>query len=634
MVEVKYILAKEQYIREHLLIVKPFSVLLMLSGLSLSAIADVSLLNSIDSNARNSLQSALNGQQSGVAAMLEGFSTTDLSRSQAIAMAVKQAPQLSANEQARLIAEANLVSQKALFDWTLTATASLTQTDFNQRTESINRERVTGFTISGDEPAAGDPNADPTVDEDGTPVVVSDIVGNLLCITIAGEIANPEQCAFSTEISEREEFASADADATNAWSFGLSGARNFHMGSQLELGLSLSRRTKNFYPLDDLGLLAPLSVEDPIGNGSRYPWTTTLFVQYVTPLPFGKNFGQYGSAAALGEELAVLADQQSLQTEHNVREQLLQQVDSAWWQLSRSVMRLETAKNKSANLTERLDAARRRYEQREITNFEYTQVRAALARSKAGEQAAWVTYRQSSQQLSGLLGLESATALFPVGLNESVKSAQRIDQQEFLDSVVKENPALQADRVAVLNRQALVKNAEQNFKPDLNVVVRMELSQSDRVLGYESAGDSLSNSLSPDNANWFVGLNYRYPFGKNAEKARRYQTQIQLSQAKTTLLQNEIALTSRANQTVVSMDALIANTETAAVRVGLAKDAFERATRERARSRISEFEYLQIVDDFESAQVAWIDQLISQQTLRSSALALQGKLMNEAGADL
>lgn len=616
------------------MMVRRLALLITLAGYCWSANAEMELLESFDADARKTIEAALNGQQAGVTRVLKDHSIREVSRSDSLSLAIKQAPQLLANEQSRAIAEAKLTQQKAVFDWVLALSASFTQTDFNERTDFINRERVTGFTISGDQPAAGDPNADPTVDEDGTPIVVSDSVGNLLCITIAGEIANPEQCAFSTEISEREEFASADVDATNAWSFAVSSSRNFHMGSQLELGLSLSRRTKNFYPLDDLGLLAPLSVDDPIGNGSRYPWTTTLFLEYVTPLPFGKNYGQYGSAAALGERLASLANEQSMQTENSVREQLLQQVDNAWWQLSRSLMRLQSAKNKQNNLNARLDVAKRRYELREISNFEFAQVRANLARSHAREQSAWVAYIQSSQQLNGLLGLERGNILFPVGLGESVQSAERFDKRALLVDVVQNNPSIEADRVAVLNSQAIAKNAEQNFKPDLNVVLRLELSQSDRVLGYESAGDSLSNSLSADNSNWFVGLSYRYPFGKNAEKAQRFQSQIRLKQARTRLLQNEISLISRVNQTVVNMDALIANTEAAAVRVKLAKEAFERATKERSRSRISEFEFLQVVDDLESSQVAWIDQLINQQTLHSSALALQGRLMTESGAGL
>lgn len=617
-----------------MMIMSRVALTMTLMGGCICANAEVALLDSFDTDARKTVESALSGQQEGVAKVLGGRTISELSRGQALSLAVKQSPQFLANDQSRTISEANLSQQKALFDWTLALSASFTQTDFNKRTESINRERVTGFTISGDQPAAGDPDAEPTVDEDGTPVVVSDSVGNLLCITIAGEIANPEQCAFSTEVSEQVEFASADADATNAWSFALSGRRNFHMGSQLELGLSLSRRTKNFYPLDDLGLLAPLSIDDPIGNGSRYPWTTTVFLEYVTPLPFGKNFGQYGSAAALGEQLASLANQRSMQTENSVREQLLQQVDNAWWLVSRSLMRLQSAKNKQSNLNARLVVAKRRFEQREITNFEFSQVRASVAKSNANEQSAWVVYIQSSQQLTGLLGLPRGAVIFPAGLGESVKSVDRLDKQALLADVVQNNPSIEADRIAVLNSQAIAKNAEQNFKPDLNVVLRLEMSQSDRVLGYESAGDSLSNSFSADNSNWFLGLNYRLPFGKNAETAQRFQSQIRLNQARTTVLQKQVLLTSRVNQAVVRMDALIANTEAAAVRVKLASDAFERATKERSRSRISEFEYLQVVDDLESSQVAWIDQLISQQTLHSSALALQGKLITESGVGL
>ncbi|MCB1754653.1 MAG: TolC family protein [Gammaproteobacteria bacterium] len=595
--------------------------------------ASVELARSEQGRVAAIIQHATGSQQPGVAGLLFGRKPAELSRRQVMQLAVGQSPAVLANEQSRTIAEASLQRQNAEFDWVLGLTTSISQTSFNERTEQITRERVTTVTVSGDDlgDTVEDAQDGPQVGEDGEPVAVTDSVGNLLCITVAGEIANPEQCALQTEISTNDEFASVDADSTNAWTFGASTSRVFGVGSQLQFGLGVSRRTKNFYPLDDAGLIAPLSNSDPIGNGSRYPWTSRLFAEYLTPLPFSKGYGRYGSAAALGVELAKINNQQSIFTEQAVRQSLLLQIDQAYWGHVRSMLRLQSAVAIRENLEARLASAERRFRQRALTNYELAQVQSALASARAREQSAWVGFVASSDQLVNLLAMDAGTVVLPAGFYDELGDIGLLDRNTLLKSVLDDNPGVNASRVAVRNSEVLMQSAERNLKPDLNVVLSLELSQSDRVLGYENMGDSLSNLFSPDNTNWFIGVQYKLPFGKNAEKARRRQASIRLTRSRDTVLLDEVDLTSQVNALAARNNASMTLVNNAEQRLRLAQTAFDRANTARDQGSISEFEYLSIVSDLDSARLAWIDQLVDQQQIESSAQALQGKLGGQQG---
>ncbi len=580
------------------------------------------------------IQNAAESQQPGVAAILFGRQLSELSRQQALQLALRQSPQILANGQSRIIAESQLIQQSAGFDWVLGLSTSLTQTDFNERSEQITRERVTALTIDGNsiDNAVEDPADDNETGEDGVPVAIADSVGNLLCITVAGEIVNEEQCALQTEVTTQEEFASGDADSTNAWTLAADTGKQFDIGSRIQFGLGISRRTKNFYPLDDLGLIRAVSNSDPIGNGSRYPWTSRIFVEYLTPLPFGKNYGLYGSAASLGRELARINNQRSRFSERSIEESLLLQVDDAYWNHVRSSLRLQSSINTKNNLLERLESADRQFRARSLTNYELSQVQSAVARSRANEQAAWVAFIDSAERLGGLLDMDSDTLIVPAGFHETLAETAILGGDETLKTVLSDNPGINASRVTVQSNETLVKNAEQNFKPDISLVLSLELSQSDRVLGYEDLGDSLSNVFDPDNTIWFLGLQYKLPFGKNAERARRHQTEISLTQARNNVILDEIDLSSQANSLLARNNASLRLSNEAEQRLRLAEAAFERAQVARNRGSISEFEFLFIVNDLDAARVAWIDRLVEQQRIESSLLALQGKLADEMRA--
>lgn len=582
------------------------------------------------SKAADRVRGAVAAQQDGLAARLFGQSLEAFTLADVRRMAQSQAPQVLANAQQRRIAASGVERQRAAYDWSLAFTARYTQTQFNERSEDITRERVTEVTIGGNNVV--DNAQEGQTDENGAPIAVTGSGGDLLCITVDGEVVNEEECALRTEVTTQNEFASADADATNAFSLGVTASKLFVPGGVLSGGLSLQHRTKNFYPLDDAGLIEPLSVDDPIGNGSRYPWTSRLFLQYLTPVPFGRGYGRDGSDAGLGLALAQVNDQRSRHSEHAVQQLLFLRIENAYWNHVRALLNVHAAESHRENLSARLASAERKFRARDLTRYELSQVESALAGARAASENAWVGFIATSAQLSALLGLEDGAMVLPAGFDETVDGISAQDQATALAQVMTDNPSINASRVAIRGDEAVLRHAEHSLKPDLNVVLSMAFSQSDRVLGYEDMADSLSHVFDPDNSEWFVGVQYRLALGKQAEKARKQQAELRLRQSQNALTLEEMQLQTELNGLIARNNAAIARTAHAERQLTLADAAFERGTRARGNGSISEFEYLLIVSDLDTAHQRWIEQLVEQQQVRAALLALQGQLTEQPGA--
>ncbi|MDO6461247.1 TolC family protein [Granulosicoccaceae sp. 1_MG-2023] len=571
-------------------------------------------------------------QQSAAAALLGGHPVQELTPQAMRRLALTQAPTVLALASQRRVSEAALLQQQAAFDWVLGAAASYRKTAFFARSELITRERTILTTVDGTDLDGQISEAEPVsdVDEEGQAIAVEDSAGNLLCITVEGELVNPEQCALQTVISTQREFASGDGDPTDQWTFTLSGDRQFAMGSVLQLALSLSQRNKSFYPLDSAGLISALSVDDPIGNGSNYPWTSTLSLSYSTPLPFGSGFGERGSASSLGLHLAAIAARQAGPLEDaNVANALLA-VEARYWLHVQNWLSLQTAASIRAALDERLASAQRRFNARELTNYELAQVRSARASAMAREETARAEFVASSGALGAALALQDGALLVPAGTSQLSLPELR-GREDFVQQVLDNNPQLQVANLSVDAGQRLLDFAEETLKPDLNVVLSVGLSQSDAVLGYESAGDSLAHVFDPDNTRWFAGLSYRLPFGRQAEKARREQAALSLRRTQNSVHETRVALAAGATTHYARLSSSRRLLAEAQERVRLAQNAFERALSSRNRGAIAEFEFIAAASERNRAELDYAARLAEAGQLNTISQALLGELSLQPG---
>jgi outer membrane protein TolC len=539
-------------------------------------------------------------------------------------------------KQDRLIADSLLVQRRAAFDPLFNITGTYTHSKTFDRNDFIFRQRGTSFVVDGrtlnpdgsinDEGNVGDQFTTPP-GEEGLQVPVTDAFGNFVCVTVSGELVNPEQCALETQRFGAIEFASRRTNALEAWNFFLGAAQLFPWGSSLEVQFQSTRRLKNFFPLDDLGLVQPLSESDPIGQDSRFPWTSELFATFTTPLPFSKDFGPYGSAPNVNVMLAQVGRRQADWTIKAAINEALRDVDNTYWELVRSLLQLQIAEQQRETLQTLARSGDRLFQEQQITAYDKAQTDTDLANIENRLEILWNTILDNTYRLEELLDYESSNKpILPSRYTTVLRQPVVFDEKQVFATAQRVRPELNIGRLELESRDILLKRSRVQTRPDLSLVASINFSQSDRVLGYESWEDSVSNVFDPDQKDYFIGLVFRIPFGNRAVKSQLAQARLQFKQAQAQLQQTENAIIQELN--LVMTDAYSTQARIAQTKAGLefAQIAYDRALRLRNEDLVSEFELLQRLDDLLLARAFYIDALIDHRKTEAQLLAAEGVL--------
>ncbi len=539
-------------------------------------------------------------------------------------------------KQDRLIADSLLVQRRAAFDPLFNITGTYTHSKTFDRNDFIFRQRGTSFVVDGrtlnpdgsinDEGNVGDQFTTPP-GEEGLQVPVTDAFGNFVCVTVSGELVNPEQCALETQRFGAIEFASRRTNALEAWNFSLGAAQLFPWGSSLEVQFQSTRRLKNFFPLDDLGLVQPLSESDPIGQDSRFPWTSELFATFTTPLPFSKDFGPYGSAPNVNVMLAQVGRRQADWTIKAAINEALRDVDNTYWELVRSLLQLQIAEQQRETLQTLARSGDRLFQEQQITAYDKAQTDTDLANIENRLEILWNTILDNTYRLEELLDYESSNKpILPSRYTTVLRQPVVFDEKQVFATAQRVRPELNIGRLELESRDILLKRSRVQTRPDLSLVASINFSQSDRVLGYESWEDSVSNVFDPDQKDYFIGLVFRIPFGNRAVKSQLAQARLQFKQAQAQLQQTENAIIQELN--LVMTDAYSTQARIAQTKAGLefAQIAYDRALRLRNEDLVSEFELLQRLDDLLLARAFYIDALIDHRKTEAQLLAAEGVL--------
>ncbi|MGF1612413.1 MAG: TolC family protein [Gammaproteobacteria bacterium] len=570
---------------------------------------------------------------------------------EAMQQVVQRNPSILAQRQVTVSARQLRLQSQAAFDPLLNLAAAYTRTDFFGRSEVIVRQRPTQFIVQGTTQDADgtlddtgsitgqagapegtvDPISGQTVGEESQPISVTDAFGNLVCVSVNGELVNPEQCALKTEPRAARELASGEADPLEAWSFIAGAGKLFPWGSRLGIELESTRRIKNFFPLDDFGIFRPLSGDDPIGRGSSFPWTTAFTASLDTALPWSKDFGPYGSVANVGVLLAKVGERQADWSLTAAINGTLLAADDAYWELVRSLLQLEIAQNQAETLTARAARADKLYEARQITTYEKAQIDTELANIESQQELAWAAVVRNSNRLGELLDYPEEVILLPQRYAQALQQAVVVDEHSAFSTARLSRPELNVARLGLESSRILFNNSQAQTRPDLFLTFRVALSQDDRVLGYESFEDSLSNTFSPDISDYFVGLSFRVPFGNREVRSRSAQARLQRDQARDTVQQTEIAVIQQINTVMAAINSTQA--QIAASEAGLqnAELAFAKAQDLREQGLVTEFELLQKLNDRLFSQAGYIDALIEHRKTQAQLLAAQGTLVTQYG---
>ncbi|MGH8655487.1 MAG: TolC family protein [Gammaproteobacteria bacterium] len=550
---------------------------------------------------------------------LRGRALIDLSIHGASEAAQGKNLQIQASQQDKELATESLRESQAVFDPLLNLSGGYTRVDTHERSESLTRERSTGLPL-------GITVVPDVTDEEGNPANVDETIGSLVCVTVDEALVNAEQCSFQTQSSTLREFASFSGNPIEAWDFTFGAAQLFPWGSSLEAQFTSIHRIKEFFNLDPFGLLQPLSLEDPIGQDSRFPWTTSFLAAFTSPLPFSRNFGPYGFFPKVGVMLSERRDRQADWAVAASSNSVLRDVDGAYWELVRSIKQLQITIEQRKVLEGLVEHAQVLFQAGAVTAYDKAQVDAELEDFRNREQIEWNNYIAASNILVELLDYEGDQVILPVHYSDELKTPVTVNSGAAFTAAMEHRPEIKLSQLDIEASDILFKHRKVQTLPDLTVSAGVFLNQSDAVLGYEDWTESFGDVFDPDQENFFVAVNFRIPLGNRAVKSALSQARIRRDQATDQNQQTVNAVIQELNTVIAAIYSTEATKTQTKINLELAQLAYEKASGLIDQGLITSFELLRKLNDLFTARSAYIDTLVDHRKTQAQLLAAEGVL--------
>lgn len=583
------------------------------------AAADAFLAPEAETPINDLILKAIGQGGAGTLGHLRGRALIDLSIHGASEAAQGKNLQIQASQQDKELATESLRESQAVFDPLLNLSGGYTRVDTHERSESLTRERSTGLPL-------GITVVPDVTDEEGNPANVDETIGSLVCVTVDEALVNAEQCSLQTQSSTLREFASFSGNPIEAWDFTFGAAQLFPWGSSLEAQFTSIHRIKEFFNLDPFGLLQPLSLEDPIGQDSRFPWTTTFRAAFTTPLPFSRNFGPYGFSPKVGVMLSERRDRQADWAVAASSNSVLRDVDGAYWELVRRIKQLQITIEQRKVLEGLVEHAQVLFQAGAVTAYDKAQVDADLEDFRNREQIAWNNYIAASNTLVELLDYEGDQVILPVRYSNELKTPVTVDSGAAFTAAMEHRPEIKLSQLDVEASDILFKHRKVQTLPDLTVSAGVFLNQSDAVLGYENWTDSFGNVFDPDQENFFVAVNFRIPLGNRAVKSALSQARIRRDQATDQNQQTVNAVIQELNTVIAAIYSTEATKTQTKINLELAQLAYDKASGLIDQGLITSFELLRKLNDLFTARSAYIDTLVDHRKTQAQLLAAEGVL--------
>ncbi len=588
------------------------------------AAADAFLAPEAETPINDLILKAIGQGGAGTLGHLRGRAIIDLSIHGASEAAQDKNLQIQTSQQDKKLARELLRESQAVFDPLLNLSGGYTRIDTYERSESITRERSTDATFVPVSTAPGD--VPPSVDEEGNQITSQEFFGTLICVTVDEALVNAEQCSLTTETRTEREFASFSGTPSEAWDFAFGAAQLFPWGSSLEAQFQSIHRIKEFFNLDPFGLLQQLSTDDPIGQDSRFPWTTSFVAAFTTPLPYSRNFGPYGFFPTVGVMLAERRDRRADWVVAASANSVLRDVDSAYWEIVRSIKQLEITVEQRTVLERLAARAQVLFDAGALTRYDKAQVEADLEDFRNREQIAWNNYIAASNALVELLDYEGDKVILPVHYSSELKTPVTVDSEAAFATAMEHRPEIKLSKLDVEASDIRFKHRKVQTFPDLSLSAGVFLNQSDAVLGYKDWTDSFGNVFDPDQENFFVSINFRIPLGNRALKSALSQARIQRDQATDESQRTVNDVIRQLNTVIADIYSTEAEKTERKINLELAQLAYDKASGLIERGLITSFELLRKLNDLFTARSAYIDTLVDHRKTRAQLLAAEGVL--------
>lgn len=445
------------------------------------------------------------------------------------------------------------------------------------------------------------------------------------CITIDSGQQN-SGCDGARKYETKPVAASSKGHPTRVSTLAVSVQKPFSWGGNVNASLSTKFNSKNGISGLPATQMQAGSIYDPIMRGSRFRWTSSLSSGFFTPLPYTKGFGTYGNTDSVNYLVAKKGLESSRHSVKSSVNDLLTQVDAAYWEVVRSLDRLFITIEHRKNMAEIRKSTLRRFNKGLTTLYSKHQVEANFQKLKNLEEIAWNQYILNSNNLAYMMKYQEEVVIIPAGFTEILQQSYEVNADGALADAMQSNPDLRALQAALESSSIQVRNRENQVKPDISFSFSYSISQTDAILGYRDFNRSMGNLFSPDSTDYFVGLTYKLPIGNVAAKSA-------LSKARISKQQTMDQLTKAQNQIIHDINIAANDALSTQSRIYLAKESFKLAKlaydstfSSNGDLRVTVFEQLQKHDDILEAKRAYIDAVIDHKKAEARYLSAQGIL--------
>ncbi|MGI9303827.1 MAG: TolC family protein [Gammaproteobacteria bacterium] len=362
------------------------------------------------------------------------------------------------------------------------------------------------------------------------------------------------------------------------------------------------------------------------GGSYDAPWSSDLVFNLNVPL--GQDFGPYSIADTEIKLAEKQSEQGALALESTINTTLLQ-TQLAYLELVRSLENLLVATENRQLLQRQVDFTQRLFDQRLTTTYDKAQVDAELAGARAQENVAQNSFLVASDSLAVLIeessGAVRGNIYLPSDYDAWLRQPLDFDGGQALQIAMQERPELRLSVVDVQLSQILERQRKIQTRPDVDLLLSITSSQDGSVFGYDDYFDSVGNVVDPDLLRQSYGVNYRYPWGNQAVKARYAQAQAQVRSS-------ELSRRETGNRVKREVNDALSGIERSRARLGhsndnlkAARSAYDSLARQReGGGNVNVDELLFKIRDVLQARLSRVSAAIDNKRAEVSLLAAQG----------
>ena len=595
---------------------------------------DLSWLSDGDGGQLTNFNEAVQAEALGARRFLQGKSIERYSSTKILEQ-IKQ-HNLQLEQQAHKVSQTkeDLVVSKAVFNPDLNFSLQYNRSRSRERIEDISRLRevaetwqtVVAADVGTEYYASGtDETLTVTADDVDKTWFEMGVAANS-CVVVDGDPIS-DTCDNDQILGVASEYASySDKDWNENWSGSMDISKFFPWGSGIQAGLNTTYTPyKESQSVSLKAVGAALEVAQGLG---RAQWASNVSVGFRTPLPYSKNFGRQGTYATVNSEQAELTVQKSIQAQNNRINSEFRDGLTAYWELVRSVLAVESSLLNRNVLAKRLEVVKRQFKHQRITEYDLTLAEAGLEDAGHQEEVAWNGLILRTNNLSEILNLPPEQVVLPTGFLDTLLDREDLALEEVLDSALSQRAEIKMAIVESNGHKLEEQFRSQQLKPDLSLDLSYKVlgKGSAALYGYDSFGDSISALFRPDEQQFFVGLNFSYPLGNHIAKSKYSQARTSYQRSLDKIHDTEIGVTKEMNNALSDIHSRKSRVLLAHASIMLADSAFKTTQRLREKERITEFEFLQQHKALTEARIELINALIDQRLAYINVLAAQGVL--------